>query len=160
MVSYFFYFIFFFFINNIWWWCWFHMLFLNWSSLHCVSKSLLNTLWIVYLSSNSSWNAFWLIFFVILKGLYLFWFSFLDGHFNWIFLASSHMLSPSFSSCKFCLFLSNYLFMASFAIFIDLFAAFQLLCNPSRKSFSFSNFIFTVRFPFYECLPKLSLNGV
>ena len=60
---------------------------------------------------------------------YLFWSSFFEGWFNWIFLTSNHMLSPTFSSCELCLFLSDYFFMTSFAISINLFASSQLLPN-------------------------------
>ena len=98
--------------------------------------------------------------FEILKGLYLFWSSFFEGHFKWIFLASSHILSPIFSSCGFLLFLSNCFFIVYFAISIDILALSQLLCSSSRKSFSFGNSILINRFPFYKCLPKLSSNGV
>ena len=98
--------------------------------------------------------------FEILKDLYLFWSSFFEGHFEWIFLASSHMLSPIFNPCGFLLFLSNYFFIASFAISINTLALFQLLCNLFRKLFSFGNSIFIVMFLFYRCLPKLGLNRV
>ena len=133
---------------------------LNCSSLHCVNRSSLNILCIIYPSRSSSWNASWLISFEILKGLYLFWSSFFEGLFKWIFLASSHMLSSAFNLCGFYLFLSNYLFTASFAISIDFIASSQLLCNPIRKSSNFGNFVYTVRFLFYGCLPKLSSNEV
>ena len=133
---------------------------LNWSSLYCVSRSSLNTLWITYSSSNSSWNTPWPISFVISKSLYLFWSSFLEDFFKEIFLASSHMLFPSFNSCKFYLFLSNCFFIVYFAISIYFFAASQLLCSPSRKLSNFGNFVFTIRSSFYRCYPKLSLNGV
>ena len=98
--------------------------------------------------------------FEILKGLYLFWSSFFEGHFECIFLASSHILSLNFKPYGFLLFLLNCFFMASFAIFINILALFQLLCNPSKESFSFSNSIFIIKSPFYKCLPKLSLNGI
>ena len=39
----------------------------NWSSLHCVSRSSLNTLCITHPFDNFSWNASCPIFFVILK---------------------------------------------------------------------------------------------
>jgi len=133
---------------------------LKYSSLYYVSKSSLNILWIIYFSSNSSWNVPWLMSFKILKGLYLFWSSFFEDQFNWIFLASNHILSPSFNSCRLCLFLSNCFFIASFVTLNNFFITFQLLCSSSRKSSSFDNSIFTVRFPFHEYLPKLSLNGV
>ena len=96
---------------------------LNLSSLHHVSRSLLNMLWLAHLSSSFSWNVSWPIFFVILKDPYHFWFSFLESYFEWIFLAPSHTLLSSFKSCGFHLFLSNYFFIASFATFIDFFTA-------------------------------------
>ena len=133
---------------------------LNWSSLYHVSRSLLNMLWIAHLSSSFSWNVSWPIFFVILKDPYLFWFSFLESHVEWIFLAPSHTLLSSFKSCRFHLFLSNYFFIASFTTFIDFFTAFQLLCSLSRKFFSFSNFVFTIRSPLHRCFLKFSLNRV
>ena len=115
---------------------------------------------IIYFSGSSSWNAPWPMFFEILKGSYLFWSSFFEGLFKWIFLASNHILSLAFSPCRFYLFLSNCLFIASFAISIDLEAFLQLLCNLIKNSSSFGNSVYTIRFSFYECLPKLSLNGV
>jgi len=96
----------------------------------------------------------------ILKSLYLFWFNFFKSYFNYIFLASSYMLSLTFSPCSFLLFLLNYFFITSFVISINIFALFQLLCIPLRKSFSFGNSILIVRFLFYGCLSKLSLNGI
>ena len=96
--------------------------------------------------------------FMILKDL--FQSSFFKSQFEQIFLASSHMLSSFFSPCRFYFFLLNCFFMASFAIFIDFFATFQLLCSPSEKSSSFDNSFFTVRSPFYRCFPKFDLNRV
>ena len=84
---------------------------LNFGSLHCVRRSSLNILWIAHLSGSSSWNAFKPISFKILKGLYHFWSSFFEGRFDWIFLFSNHMLSPTFSSWGFLLFLLNCLFI-------------------------------------------------
>ena len=126
--------------------------------LHHVSRFSLNTLWIAHPFSSSSWNAFCSIFFEILKGPYLFWSNFFEGQFEWIFLASSYIFSPSFNPCRFHLFLSNYLFMASFAIFIDYFAAFQLLHNSSRKSSNFGNSVLIVRSSFHRYFLKFNLN--
>ena len=98
--------------------------------------------------------------FEILKDLYLFWPSFFESQFDWIFLAFSHMLSLTFSSCKFLLFLLNCFFIAFFAIYINLFALSQLFCSPSKKSSSFGNSVFTVKFPFYRCLPTFSSNKI
>ena len=67
------------------------------------------------------------------------------------------MSSLTFSFYEFFLFLSNCFFIASFTTFI---ATFQLFYSLSRKSFSFGNSVFTVKFPFYRYLPKLSLNKV
>ena len=122
------------------------------------NRSSLNTLCIIHLSESSSWNTPWLMFFEILKSLYLFYSSFFKGLFKWIFLASSHTLSPVFSSCRFYLFLLNCLFIASFAISIDFVASSQLLCSPIMNSSSFGNSVYTVKFSFHECLPKLSSN--
>jgi len=113
-------------------------------------------LWIIYSSDSFNWNTSWLIFFMILKGLYLFWSSFFEGQFEWIFLASNHILSP-FNPCGFCLFLSNYFFIAFFAIPIDFFATSQLLYSTSRKSSRFGNYI---RSSFHRYLPKFNLNEV
>ena len=132
----------------------------QWGSLYLISRSLLNTLWIIYPSGSSSWNAPWSMSFEILRGLYLFWFSFFESQFEWIFLASNHTLSPAFNPCEFYLFLSNCLFIASFAIFINFIVSSQLCCNLVRNSSNFGNSICTIRFPFYGCLPKLSLKGV
>ena len=133
---------------------------MNWGSLHNVSRSSLNTLWIIHPSESSSWNTPWPIFFEILKSLYLFWSSFFEGLFKWIFLASSHTLSSAFSPWGFLLFLSNYLFIVSFATSINLIASSQLLYNPIRKSSSFGNFVCTIKSPFHVCLPKLILKGI
>ena len=132
---------------------------LKYSSLHCISMSSLNMLWIAYSSGNSSWNAPWPIFFEILKDLYLLWSSFFEGQLKWLFLDSSHTLLPTFNPCGFLLFLSNCFFMA-FAISVDFFAAFQLSCSSWRKLSSFGNSILIVRFSFHGCHPKLSLNRV
>ena len=133
---------------------------LNCGFLHHVSRSSLNILWIAYPSSSSDWNTLYLMSFEILKGLYLFWSKFFKSQFKWIFFVSNHMLSPSFSPYRFCLFLLNCFFMASFAISINFFAIFQLSCSHLRKSSSFGNSIFTVRSLFHRCLPKFNLNRV
>ena len=130
------------------------------SYLHYVNRSFLNMLWTIHSSGNSIWNTPWPMSFEILNSSYLLWSNFFKGCFKWIFLASSHMLSPTFSSCGFLLFLLNYFFITSFAISIDIFALSQLLCIPLRKSSSFSNSVLIVRFPFYRYLPKLSSNRV
>ena len=129
-------------------------------SLHHVNMSLLNTLWIIHPSGSLSWNTPWPIVFRILKGPYRFWFSFFESLFKWIFLASNHMLSPSFSPYRFHLFLSNCLFIISFAMSIVLVASSQLFCKLIKNSSSFGNSVCTVKSPFYGCCPKLSLNGV
>ena len=118
------------------------------SSLYYVNRSLLNTLCVIYPSGSLSWNVSWPMSFEVLKDPYLFWSSFFEGLFEWMFLVSNHMLSSSFSPCGFCFFLSNYLFIASFAISINFVASSQLLCNPIKKFSSFGNFICTVRFSF------------
>ena len=133
---------------------------MNCDSLHHVNKSSLNTLCIIHPSGSSIWNAPCPMSLRILKGLYLFWSSFFEGLFKWIFLASSHTLSSAFSPCEFYLFLSNCLFIASFAISINFIASSQLLCNSMRNSSSFGNFVYTIKLPFYRCLSKLSSNGV
>ena len=94
------------------------------------------------------------------KGLYRFWFSFFEGLFKWIFLASNHMLSPFFNPCGFHLFLSNCFFIVSLAMSIALVIFSQLFCKPIKNSSSFGNSICTVKFPFHGCCPKLSLNRI
>ena len=126
---------------------------LNWSFLHCVSKFSLNTLWVIHSSRSSSQNASWLMSLEILKGPYLFWSSFFEGQFKWMFLASNHTLFPAFNPCRFYLFLLNCLFIAFFAISINFLAFFQLLCNLMRNSSNFENSIGIVKFSFQECLP-------
>ena len=55
---------------------------LNCSLWHLVSRSLLNTLCIIYSSGSFSWNIPKLMSFKILKGLYLFWSNFFEGLFK------------------------------------------------------------------------------
>ena len=136
--------------------CWL----LNCGSLYYINRSSLNILWIIHPSRCSSWNASWPMFFEILKGPYFFRLSFFEDLFEWIFLASNHTLYPAFNPCRFLFFLSNCLFITSFAISIDFIASSQLFCNPIRKSSRFGNSVCTTRFPFYKYLPKLSSNGV
>ena len=136
------------------------MLTLNFGSTHCVRRSLLNTLWITHLSGSSSWNAPEPIFFKILKGPYLLLSNFFEGWFNWIFLFSSHMLSPIFNPCGFHLFLSNCLFMFFCASSIDFIVCSQLFYSPVRNSSTLGNSDHTTRSPFHRCLPKFNSNGV
>ena len=133
---------------------------LNWGSLHCVSRSLLNTLCIIYPSGNFSWNASCPIFFVISKDPYIFWSSFFEIDFDWMFFSFSHMLFSCFNPWGLYLFLLNCFFIVSFAFFIGIFTVFQLPCSFSRKVSSFGNSVFIIRFPFCVCLPKLSSNGI
>ena len=102
-------------------------------SLHLVRSSL-NTLWIIYPSGSSSWNASRPISFKILKSLYLFWSSFFESLFKWIFFLSNHMLSPTFNPWGFLYFLSNCFFIIFCAVSIDFVTSSQLLCRPVRKS--------------------------
>ena len=118
---------------------------LNWGFLHCVSRSLLNTLCITYSSGNFSWNTSCLIFFVILKDPCIFWSSFFENYFDWMFFSFHHMLFSCFNSWELYIFLLNCLFMASFAFFIDVFAVFQLLCSFSRKVYSGNNWHNVIR---------------
>ena len=98
--------------------------------------------------------------FAILKGLYLFWSNFFENQFKCIFLASNRMLFSTFNPYGFCLFLSNYLFIASFAISIDFMAFSQLCCSPIRNYSKFGSSVCTVRLPFHRYISKLSLKGV
>ena len=129
-------------------------------SLHLVSRSLLNMLWIIYSFRSSSWNTFWLISFEILKSPYLFWSSFFEGLFKWIFLLSSHTLSPTFNPWRFLHFLSNYFFIISCVAFIAFIASSQLFCSPVRNSSSLGISICTSKFSFHRCLPKFRINRV
>jgi len=131
---------------------------LSWDSLYHVSRFLLNMLCITHSSDNFSWNASCLMFFVISKGLYLFWSSFFKDCFDWIFFASNYILSSCFNLWGFCIFLSNCFFMVSFAFFINVVS--QILYSSSRKVSSFSNSVFIIKSLFYECLPKLSSNSI
>ena len=129
-------------------------------SLHLVSRSSLNMLWIIHPSRSSSWNTFRPMFFEILKDLYLFWSSFFKGLFKWIFLFSNHMLSPTFNPWGFLCFLLNCFFIISCTAFIDFVVLSQLSYRLVRKSSNFGNSVCTTRLPFHRCLPKLSSNGV
>ena len=120
----------------------------------------MNILWIAHSSRSSSWNTSKPIFFEILKGLYLFWLSFFEGQFKWIFLFSNHMLSPTFNSWGFCLFLLNCLFMFFYASSIDFVVCFQLFYSSMRNSSSLGNSVCTTRLPFYRCLLKFNSNRV
>ena len=133
---------------------------LNFGSTHHVSTSSLKTLWIIHSSGSSNWKAPKLISFEILKGLYLLLFSFFGGWFKWIFLFSSHMLSPIFNPWEFLLFLLNCFFILLCASSIALVTCSQLFCNPMRKSSTHGMSVWTMRSPFQECLPKFNSNGV
>ena len=107
---------------------------LNFGSMHHDSRSLLKTLWIIHPSGSSSLNAPDPMFFEILNGPYLLLSSFFEGRFKWIFLFSSHTLSPTFNPWEFLLFLSNCFFMFFCASSIALVTCSQLFCSPIRKS--------------------------
>ncbi len=128
---------------------------------HIMSGGLhLNTLWIIHHSRSSSWNAPELISFEILKGSYLLLSNFFEGQFDWIFLSSSHMLSPIFNPWGFHLFLSNCLFIFFYTSSIDFIVCFQLFCSPVRNSSTLGNSNHTTRLPFHGYLPKFNSNGV
>ena len=133
---------------------------LNFGSTHHVRRSSLNTLWITHPSRSSSWNAPEPIFCKILKGPYLLLSNFFKGRFDWIFLFSSHMLSPTFSLWEFHLFLSNCLFMFFCTSSIAFIAYSQLFCSPTRNSSTLEISDCTTRSPFHRCLPKFNLNSV
>ena len=133
---------------------------LNFGSVHCVSRSSLKTLWIIHPSGSSSSNAPNPISFEILNGPYLLLSSFFEGQFKWIFLFSSHMLSPTFNPWEFLLFLSNCFFMFFCTSSIALVTCFQLFCSLIRKSSTLGISIWTTRSPFQGCLPKFNSNGV
>ena len=133
---------------------------LNCSALYFVSRSSLNILCIIYPSESSSWNTPKPMLFEILKYPYLFWSSFFEGQFEWIFSFSNNTLSLTFNSCRFSFFLSNCLFIFFWASSINFVASSQLCCSLVRNSSNFRNFICVTRLPFYECLPKLSLNRI
>ena len=133
---------------------------LNFGSTHHVRRSSLNMLWIAYPSGSSSWNTPEPMSFTILKGLYCFWSNFFEGQFDCIFLFSNHILSPTFSSWEFHLFLSYCFFILFCTSFIDFEACSQLFCNPVKNSSTLGNSDWTIRLLFYGCLLKFNLNGV
>ena len=133
---------------------------LNFGLMHCIRRSSLNTLWIAHPSGSSSWNIPEPISFEILKGQYHFWSNFFEGQFDWIFLFSNHMLSPTFNPWGFYLFLLNCFFIFFCASSINFVAYFQLFCNPVRNSSNLGNLDCTTRSPFHGCLPKFSSNSV
>ena len=103
------------------------------SSLHYISRSSLNMLYITHSFGNFSWNVSYSRSFMISKGLYFFLSSFFEGHFDWIFLASNHMLSSCFNLWRFYLFLSNY-----FSWLLLFFSLMSLLFpNFSKKNLQF-----------------------
>ena len=117
-------------------------------------------LWIIHPSGSSSWNVPELMSFEILKGLYLLLFNFFKGWFDWIFLFSNHMLSPTLSPWEFHLFLSNCCFIFFCASSIAFIACSQLFCIFAKNSSTLGISDCTLRFPFYECLPKFNSNSV
>ena len=129
-----------------------------WTAAHCILSAGLH--WIAHSSGSSRWNAPKPMFFEIIKSSYHFWSSFFEGQFDWIFLFSNHMLSPTFNPWEFHLFLLNCFFIFFCASSIDFVACSQFFCNPARNSSNFENSIDTMRLPFHGCLPKLSLKGV
>jgi len=133
---------------------------LSYSLLYLVSRSSLNMLCIIYPFRSSSWNASKPMFFKILKGLYLFWSSFFEGLFKWIFLFSNHTLFPIFNPWGFLLFLLYCYFMFSCVSFIDFLASSQLLCSFIRNSSNLGISICISRFPFQGCLPKFRTNDI
>ena len=70
-----------------------------------------------------------------------------------------HIISNFQSLQIISLFVKLFLY-SFFCHFYWFFASSQLLCSPLRKSSSFGNSIFTIRFSFHKCLPKLSLNRI
>ena len=133
---------------------------LNFGSMHHVRRSLLNMLWIAHPSRSSSWNNPEPMSFEILKGPYHFWSNFFEGQFNWIFLFSNHILSPTFNPWGFHFFLSNYFFIFFYTSSIDFVACSQLFCNSARNSFNLWNSDYTTSLLFHRYLPKFSSNGV
>ena len=133
---------------------------LNFGSTHHVSKSLLKMLWIIHPSRCSSSNAPNPMSFEILNSPYFLLSSFFEGQFKWIFLFSSHMLSPIFNPWGFLLFLSNYFFIFFWASSIAFVACSQLFCNSFMNSSTHKISICTMRSPFQGCLSKFNLNRV
>ena len=123
------------------------------SSSLCLSCNLSSSL-------RSLQNALELMFFVILKGLYLLLSNFFEGQFNWIFLFSSHTWLPAFSPCGFRLFLSNYCFMFFWDSSIACAVCFQLFCRCFMNSSTCGIPVWTIRSSFQGCLPKFNSNGI
>ena len=133
---------------------------LNFSSTHRVSKSLWKTLWIIHPSGSSSLNAPDPISFEILNGLYLLLSNFFEGQFEWIFLLSSHTLSPAFNSWGLLLFMSNWFFIFFWASSSALVTCSQLFYSSFMNSSTHGIIICTTRSSFHRCLPKFNSNGV
>ncbi len=74
-----------------------------------------------------------------------------------IFVFQPHIVS-NLQSLRISLFLLNCFFIISCAAFIVFVASSQLLSNLMRNSSGLRNSVFTIRFPFHRCLPKLSSN--
>jgi len=126
---------------------------LNCGSLHFVSRSSLNMLWIAHPFGSSSWNTPKLMSFEILKDLYLFWSSFFEGQFDgYSCFPTTYYLQLSI--------LEDFIFSYRTASSIDFVACFQLFYNPARNSSNFGNSVDTTRLSFYRCLSKSSSKGV
>ena len=115
---------------------------------------------IAHPSRSFNWNAFKPMSFEILNGPYLFWSSFFESQFDWIFLFFNHTLFLAFNPWGFFLFLSNCLFIFFWASFINFVACSQLFCSSMRNSSNLVNSVCTTRSPFHRCLPKFNLNSV
>jgi len=94
------------------------------------------------------------------RNTYLLLSSFFEDRFEWMFLFSSHMLSPTFNPWGFLLLLSNCLFIVFCVFSMALVACSQLLCNLIRNFSTHRISIWTIRSPFQGCLPKFNSNGV
>ena len=97
--------------------------FWNFGSLHFVNKLSLKTLWIIQVVGNFSSYVLCPIALVISKGPYLLLSNFTDPRSVWIFLASSHTLSPFIYVLVFLslfIFVFSSLFLPSMACWVFL----------------------------------------
>ena len=125
----------------------------NSAFLQHINRSLLKTSYMAYSFRSSSLYPFCLISSLIVKGSYLFWSSFFEGRFVWIFFASSHTCSLTLRSCTYCLLLSYCLFIMSFVFSIAVLASSLVVSIFFSSSSKLSISVSTVRFPFQGYLP-------
>ena len=95
----------------------------NSAFLQCVNRSSLKTSCMAHPSESFSLYAPCPISSLTVKGPYLFWSSFFEGQFVWMFLASSHTCSPVLRPCDWHVLLSYCFFIVFFVLSITVFAS-------------------------------------